>query len=54
MQVASDFVLDALDAVLSWGLSDEVCSNAVNAQACLMAGLETDDVADFAMDAIIH
>ena len=53
MQVL-DFVIDAVTAVQSWGLSDEVFSDAVNAQACLMAGLDNDDVADFAVDVTVH
>lgn len=33
-----DFLLDAVDVVLSWNLSDEAFSDAVGAQAELMAG----------------
>ena len=44
MQLESDFVLDAINTVLSWDLPDDVCSDAVTSQASLLAGLDADDV----------
>jgi hypothetical protein len=53
MQV-SDFVLDALDTVLSWDLPDDVCSDAVATQACLLAGVEPEDMWGYAVDVTVH
>lgn len=44
----NDFVLDALNTVLDWELPDEVCAEAVNAQASLKAGIEPEDVVGLA------
>ena len=44
MQLESDFVLDAINTVLSWDLPDGVCSDAVTTQACHLAGIDADDV----------
>ena len=44
MQLESDFVLDAINTVLSWDLPDDVCSDAVTTQACHLAGIDTDAV----------
>ena len=43
MQI-NNFVLDAVNTVLSLDLSDEAYPEAVNAQVCLLAGLDTDDL----------
>jgi hypothetical protein len=43
MQLESDFVLDAINTVLSWDLPDGVCSDAFTTQACHLAGLDADD-----------
>jgi len=53
MQVL-DFVIDAVNAVQGWGLSDEAYPEAINAQACHLAGLDNDDVSDFALDVTVH
>lgn len=44
MQLESDFVLDAINTVLSWDLPDGACSDAVTTQTCLLAGIDADDV----------
>ena len=38
-----DYIPEALDLVLAWGLPDETLADAVNDQARLMAGLYPDD-----------
>jgi hypothetical protein len=38
-----DYILDALETVSAWNLADENLADAVNAQARLMAGINTDD-----------
>ena len=39
----NNLVLDAVDTVLNLDLSDEAYPEAVNAQVCNLAGLDTDD-----------
>lgn len=39
-----DFVIDALDLVLTWGLPDEMCVHAVSDLAGLMAGLDSEHI----------
>ena len=41
-----DCVSDALAAVLDWEIPDEACGGAVLAQACLLAGVEPDEMTD--------
>jgi len=38
-----DYILDALELVSAWNLPDDELADAVNAQARLMAGLNTDE-----------
>ncbi len=40
----NDFLLDALDTVLNWEIPDDDCAHAVNAQAGLLAGLESEQL----------
>lgn len=40
----NNLVLDAVNTVLNLDLSDEAYPEAVNAQVCLLAGLDTDDL----------
>ena len=56
MQLNSDFVLDAITAVLDWDLPEETYSEAVNAQACHLAGSAEDDWCDcrFDVDITVH
>ena len=49
MQV-SNFVLDAVNAVLDWDMPDEACPEAFNAQACHLAGLEAEDTWSYDVD----
>ena len=42
-----DFLMDAIETVLSWDLPDEVFPEAVNDRARLMAGFVSDDTPDF-------
>lgn len=37
-------LLDAVDTVLAWDLPEEDFSDAVNAQACLMANIDPDEM----------
>ena len=45
-----NFLLDAIDAVLAWDLPDESFADAVNAQAGLMAGINSDEFDRFCLD----
>lgn len=43
-----NFLLDAIDVVLSWDISEEEgFIEAVNSQACLMAGINPDEITGF-------
>ncbi len=42
MQVHS-YLIDALDRVLSWDLSEEACPEALTAEALLLAGVDPDE-----------
>ncbi len=37
-------LLDAVDAVLTWDIPDSDFAQAVQAQACLMSGIDPDDL----------
>ena len=37
-----DCLIDALTTVLDWEIPEEACSDAVNAQACLLAGIDSE------------
>ena len=39
-----DRVLDAIEAVLAWDLPDECYPGAVTAHACMLAGVEPEDL----------
>ena len=39
-----DVLFDALATVLDWDLSDEACTEAVTVQACMLAGIEPEDI----------
>ena len=39
-----DRLADALDRVLEWDLPDEACSEAFLTQACMLAGIESEDI----------
>ena len=41
MQLHS-FYLDALERVLAWGLPDDLCPQAISAEAGLLAGVDSD------------
>lgn len=53
-ELDSDSVLAAFDTVLSWDLPDEAYSEAVNAQACHLAGLDMDDTWGYSTDRTVH
>ena len=37
-----DVIIDAIETVLGWDVPDEVFGDAVNAQACFMAGIASE------------
>lgn len=39
-----DLVFEAIEAVLSWDLSDEACPEAIAVEAALLAGVEPDEL----------
>lgn len=39
-----NYLSDAVDAVLTWDIPDSDFAEAVKAQACLMAGINPDDL----------
>ena len=39
-----DVLFDALETVLDWDLPDEACTEAVIVQACMLAGIEPEDI----------
>ena len=39
-----DCLVSALETVLDWELPDELWSEAVTVQACMLAGIEPDDI----------
>jgi hypothetical protein len=39
-------LLDASDALLDWDISETGFADAITTQACLMAGLDLDDISD--------
>jgi hypothetical protein len=41
------FVLDALDRVLSWDLTDDVCPHAISSEAAHLAALDVDQAESF-------
>ena len=43
MTTFEDALVQALDIVLDWDLPDELCADAVTAQAAMLAGVEPDD-----------
>jgi hypothetical protein len=43
-------LLDATDAVLTWEISEEGLADAIKNQACLMAGIDPDELSCFDSD----
>ncbi len=43
-------IVDAIDAVLSWELSEDLFSDAVLSQAGLLAGISPDDISECSLD----
>ena len=41
-----NFLLDATDAVLTWEISEERFADAIKNQACLMAGINPEEITD--------
>ena len=41
---------DAINAVLDWDISDDLLSDALAAEICLLARIGSDDVAGFHLD----
>ncbi len=54
MNIDSDFVLAAINTVLDWDMPDAAYPEAVNAQACHLAGLDTEDGWGYDVDAMVH
>ena len=50
----NDCFLDAVNTVLSWDIPDEACSEAFTNQACLMAGIEPEQICGYDVDATVH
>ena len=42
--IFEDCLASALETVLDWELPDEACPDAVAVQACMLAGIEPDDL----------
>lgn len=42
-----DYIYDALDAVLAWEIPEDAFPQAVMSQACLLAGLDPDEVTSY-------
>jgi len=40
----NDYIVDAVERVLSWGLPDEAIAQAVSAEAGYLAGLESEQL----------
>lgn len=53
MQI-QDRYLDAVTAVLDWDIPEQGYSEAVNAQACHLAGSEAEDDWGYDMNVIVH
>jgi len=53
MQI-QDRYLDAVTTVLDWDFPDEAYPEAVNAQALLLARLDSNDYGDFDVDVTVH
>jgi len=53
MQVA-DFVFEAITNVIDWDIPEEGYTDAVNARACNLAGIEQEDLWDYDMDITVH
>jgi hypothetical protein len=45
-----NYLLDAVEAVLAWEIPEDAFTNAVKSQACLMAGINPDEVIGFYPD----
>ena len=45
-----NFVIDALDQVLTWNLSDEANPQAMSAEVALLRGLDSEQVAEDDLD----
>lgn len=39
-----NYLLDAIDQILAWDISEEAFAGAVNSQACLMAGISPEEI----------
>ena len=50
----NDYLLDAVTAVLDWDIPEHGYSEAVNAQACHLAGSEAEDDRSYDVDIIVH
>ena len=45
-----NFLIDAVNDVLDWDISEEAFTEAVNAQACLIAKVNPDEMMEFFSD----
>ena len=45
-----NYLIDAVNDVLDWDISEEALTEAVNAQACLMARVNPDEMMRFSPD----
>lgn len=54
MQIDSDFVLDAVNTVLSWDLPEEGYADAISTQACHLAGSDADGTWGYDVDITVH
>ncbi len=42
-----NYLIDAVDTVAAWDISEDSFADAVTAQACLMAGISADEIGDY-------
>ena len=54
MEIHTNFVLEAISTVLGWDIPDEGYANAINTQACHLAGLEAEDVWAYDVGISVH
>lgn len=45
-----NYLLDAIDQILAWDISEEAFAGAVKDQACLMARINLDEITGFCPD----
>lgn len=54
MQIDSDFILDAVNTVLSWDLPEEGYAEAIGTQASHLAGSDSEGTWGYDVDRRVH